>query len=534
MKLPKVKGWREKLAKACFGITMALITSAIVFTINMTTGAFAASSLGQQLQDSIAREIASHLRGKMDPLRIYLQQGVRNFDEMGLDFSNWSDLQQTISYQRSFLESYFDESRCCSALFVNMHYDRDADGRDDVLKCHALEDPDCTGTRAGSLDGEVAGKDLGGQAVWAGVLHYSDTYTTGRYPGLDVCEGTCLGEHSGDFVQVLPAQLEGHPNNTLTFRYYEKKRSLQPWLGDAQINQTCVERDAAGVCTRQEDPYGNWVRPVGFVHWPIQDGYWYRDIQAYNLSKGEVRFATRVFPWTLYPPAVLKTHIFTPLYKEGVKVGGWVTGFKLHWITGYLSELAKPAGTFIFIVERHTGVLVSTSDPAIRVLKKYTTDASLADVVFATECPDVRVSGPARVLVQEGGATPRDWAKVGHYTGRPELQTTGESEEAFIIARDFSFLGLEWVVVINVPGRTILADINELRNVRLAAILGVTGTLKVLSALLLLGIQAAVARYVFAGQELSAAQDEEHGEKGEETGKGDNGDAWFDIEVFET
>ena len=35
----------------------------------------------------------------------------------------------------------------------------------------------------------------------------------------------------------------------------------------------------------------------------------YRDIRYYNMSKGEVRFATRVFPWTLYPPAVLKSHM---------------------------------------------------------------------------------------------------------------------------------------------------------------------------------------------------------------------------------
>ena len=161
----------------------------------MSTGAFAVGSIGTQLQVSIGNRIETYMVGKMEPLRIYLQQGVRMFDEFGWDLRQWEDLQKTLPYQRSFLESYFDESRCCSGIWTNLSYD-------DVLQCHPIENPECAGTKTGSLDGEIATADLGGNSIWAGVVQYSDSYTTGKYPGLDVCNGTCKNQHSGDFVQV--------------------------------------------------------------------------------------------------------------------------------------------------------------------------------------------------------------------------------------------------------------------------------------------------------------------------------------------
>lgn len=192
-------------------MSIALLTSSLVFVINTSTGAFAVGSIGTQLQSSIGIGIETYMIGKMEPLRIYLQQGILMFEEFGWNLSQWSDLQKTLPYQRSFLETYFDESRCCSGIFTNLRYD-------DVLLCHAMENPDCTGTNTNSMDGELGSMDLGGDSIWAGVLQYSDTYTTGQYPGLDVCDGSCQNEHSGDFVQVLPGRLSGGRNNTLTFR----------------------------------------------------------------------------------------------------------------------------------------------------------------------------------------------------------------------------------------------------------------------------------------------------------------------------
>lgn len=204
--------WRLKVFRICFAVSIALATSYLVFVINMSTGAFAVGSIGTQLQSSIGTRIETYMIGKMEPLRIYLQQGILMFEEFGWDLGRWDDLQKTIPYQRAFLEKYFDESRCCSGIFTNLRYD-------DVLKCHALENPECQGTRTNSMEGEIGTEDLGGNGIWAGVLQYSDTYTTGHYPGLDVCDGSCLNEHSGDFVQVLPGNLDGAPNNTLTFRH---------------------------------------------------------------------------------------------------------------------------------------------------------------------------------------------------------------------------------------------------------------------------------------------------------------------------
>lgn len=350
------------------------------------------------------------------------------------------------------------------------------------------------------MDGEIGTKDLGGDAIWAGVVQFSDSYTRGTYPGLDVCDGSCQNEHSGDFVQVLPGRVDGAGNNTLTFRWYEKHRSLSPWLGDESIKPGCSRSGC-----RREDQSGHWVEPIGFVHWPIQDGYWYRDIRYYNLSKGEVRFASRVFPWTLYPPAVMKSHMFTPLYSSSNElIGGWTVGFKLHWITAYLQDLKKPAGTFIFVVERKTGVLISTSIPEIRILKNYQTNASYQDVIIATECPDHRVSERAKELVRMAGASSRDWSKVRNLFGRPEIKTTGmEPVEEFLLSRDFKFLGLDWVIVISIPGETVLEDINANYFTSLFLILGATGGMKISSSLLLAAILALGGN--FCGRSASVA-----------------------------
>ena len=72
---------------------------------------------------------------------------------------------------------------------------------------------------------------------------------------------------------------------------------------------------------------------------------------------------------------------------------------------------------------------------------------------------------------------------------RPEIKTTGlEAVEEFLLTRDFEFLGLDWVIVISIPGGTVLADINANVFTRLFLILGTTGGMKLASALLLAGI----------------------------------------------
>ena len=69
---------------------------------------------------------------------------------------------------------------------------------------------------------------------------------------------------------------------------------------------------------------------------------------------------------------------------------------------------------------------------------------------------------------------------------RPEIKTTGlEAVEEFLLTRDFDFLGLDWVIVISIPGDTVLQDINANVFTRLFLILGATGGMKLASALLL-------------------------------------------------
>eukprot|EP00957_Ditylum_brightwellii_P163955 12482898-Ditylum_brightwellii.AAC.1 len=129
------------------------------------------------MQNSVMAQIHERLLGNIDPLRIYLQTGVKMAQESEMNLSSWDDLQTTLYYQHNFLDTYLDESRCCSGVFVNIDYDHFVDGVDDSIHCHELEARDCTHTVTGSLEGEIARANLTGNALWAGILHYSKSYT---------------------------------------------------------------------------------------------------------------------------------------------------------------------------------------------------------------------------------------------------------------------------------------------------------------------------------------------------------------------
>ena len=89
------ESFKGKIAKWFCFLIVALVTSTIVFFINMSTGAFAVGSIGTQLQASIVSSIETHMKGLMGPLRINLQQGAHFWEDSGLDLRKWSNLQQT-------------------------------------------------------------------------------------------------------------------------------------------------------------------------------------------------------------------------------------------------------------------------------------------------------------------------------------------------------------------------------------------------------------------------------------------------------
>jgi len=491
------------------------------------TGMFALGSLCEEMQNSILEQIHERLLGNMEPLRIYLQTGVTMFSEENLDLSSWAGLEQTIAYQHNFLDTYLDESRCCSGIFTNIAYDQVADGVDDVRVCHALEAPDCRESSTGSMETEIALANLTGDAIWAGVLHYSESYTAEFRSEHGDTGGN---EHHGDFVQVLPGNIQGSPNNTLTFKYYEREHRMGSWLGDKNLvdleaqNGECDE----GRCFEDASD-GHWVAPIGFVHWPIQDGYWYHEIQMHNMQKGDVRAAPKVFPWTLYPPAVLKTHLFTPIHNpDGKRIGGWVVGFKLHWLSQFLSGLRMDGncfedGCFCFIVERETGHLVATSDPSIKVLTNDdTTNGEAINVVKAVESTDERVSTLSQDIVN---ANDGSWRDVHDFKSRKQISIDtslfDEIVAAMAVAKPFimtsDFIrrsdepmnststdvphGLDWIVVLSIPDAVVMSAINEKRKSNTIGLLGFSIGVDVMESFWIWAI-AAIGLY-YAGKHLS-------------------------------
>lgn len=215
----------------------------------------------------------------------------------------------------------------------------------------------------------------------------------------------------------------------------------------------------------------------------------YHEVQKHNMQRGDVRSAPRVFPWTLYPPAVLKIHMFTPVYNpQGKRIGGFNVGFKVHWLSQFLSGLRMDGdcmsqGCFCFIVERETGHLVATSDPSIKVLtNEDTTNGEPINPIKALESSDIRVAAIAKEVVDANGG---DWMDVHSFKSRSDVEVDASLvnlalermavSKPFIMTSDFKRMssepmnstvtdvpfGIDWIILLSVPEKVVMDSIND-------------------------------------------------------------------------
>eukprot|EP00759_Apiculatamorpha_spiralis_P024298 PhF_6_TR27873/c3_g1_i3/m.40775 len=403
-----------RIKRLVYQLTSAIILSAIIslatYFIALKLGVYALGTLGSQLQDEIALVITSKIESRMFPLAIFLRQVLHFVEENSLDIENFDDIKRIIPVAHGFLKNYFDDSRCCWGFFVNVPFPDDVKNATDemgkkVLKCHAQEQQtNCT----------VPNYYGSNNSKWVGVLHYSNTYAN----------------QSGFYNQVLPEIPEGSSTNKLYFKSYEGKAKMEA---------------------------GNPENHVGFVPFAYGDGYWYHDIVQYELKHGDIHFC-KVFPFDLYPPVVLKTHGYSPLYKNGKRIGGMVVGFKLHWMSKFLAELNIKPGMMTMLVERVSGHLVATSNEKIPLL------TANNKAVVATKCEDEAFATMARETLAIFG---NDWNNARPYKSNDISQNRdwssilSQSADDFTIVFEYRSMGVDWIGISRIPYDSLMFTVTD-------------------------------------------------------------------------
>ena len=430
---------QRMLIRFIVSLAMTLVVSVVSYLIALKLGTFSIGSIGEQLQDQIASVVKIELDRRVDPLVIFLQQVVDFIAENEIDVEDNSQLRAIMPVAHSFLRNYFDDSRCCFGAFVNVQMPGDSGPfapDSNVLQCHAIEAPNCAVPT--TLDNP--------KAQWVGVLHWSDTYAN----------------ETGFYSQVLPTIPAGSAQNNLYFKSYEGASVMKP---------------------------GNSEKHAGFVPLPYGDGYWFWLNVKYNLTLKETRFAP-VFPFDLYPPIVLKTHVTTPLYSpDGRRVGAMVTGFKLHWVSTFLASLRTKEGLFIMLVERATGHTVATSNTHFDVLDEVSNKPIRADLITK----DDRARDLARMVYRRFGS---HWPSVVPFHSRG-VSAGSWSDILFSIQDDSDFVivfsyanpyGIDWIGIISVPYDSVMADIQNTQLSLGLATVAIAGALRIFGQVLDIGV----------------------------------------------
>jgi len=418
------KPWRAWYLVAQFiGLMAALLGSVGTWQLTLFTGIDSLGILTGQLMDNIGLQVEESMYGKMLPLTIFLRQGYETAYLAQYDLTTQEGQMAMVAQNTAFLETYLGSTRCCTGMFTNMWYHGvDARGRENEIMNKANED-----------------------------------------------------DYADDKAQfnILVANPPPDPNWHI-YGLYKDGNSKNPTVMETFDEVTARPKDPyrypAGVAVNQS--IGNRVN-WGFNHWPKNDGFWYKTVREKDLAEGEFTFS-RVFMWDINKPVTLKTHGIIPIYYPqcGVdksrcpgmrqkRVGAWVVGFKLHFLSQYLSNLQLKGG-FIFFVERETGNFIASSDAKFdsfrTIVDETTKKVSYAPYeATAADFPVKKVKSRVHWLLheREGKMT---WADVK--AGAAEVEI-GDEGVQFIKVTSLTQFGVDWIGVISIPWESVMKELNE-------------------------------------------------------------------------
>jgi len=333
------------------------------------------------------------------------------------DVTKWSGIEMARYYTSTFLLSFFEDNKCCFGIFSNMGL-----GKQEVAK-------------------------EGGWQKWL-ENHKND-----------------FGNNEAIFDNVL---LDTDPSNPQVTK-------VEAWTNKYKRGNKTNPVVVAPLDPNTLEETGKGISDGGFFNFPYDDGHtekvnpnsgWWRTVHIHDMLPGDFRF-TPVFVWTDTKPDCLKVMGVVPLYKKtamptkeekakikdgemdwGPRVGAWVVGFKLWFLSEYLATLQLKGGT-IFLVERATGIVVASS------IEKYAplSPGKNPSPYSAKDNPNGRIKSTSAVVAPDG-----NWTRVH---ARDPVEKDLEGKLQFVQTFSFDFHGLDLVGVYTVPRENILADLDE-------------------------------------------------------------------------
>lgn len=356
--------------------------------------------------------VESSLKHRLDPILFHLKAGLSMLNTMAVDVATWDGIYQIRNYTTPFLQNFFGDTKCCYGVAVNMGFDK--------------ADVEPFGGWQGFLD---AHPDSCGDDRMVGDVVLMDTDANGN--------PTVVGVET-EFPN-------GSNTNSWIARPLDDVRYL-PLVDKSQGVNFGPARMAWLDIT--------WKT----VHW--------KDLQPFEFS------FTPIIMWDITKPNCLKTHGVVPLYENtrvptdaeyksfkagnppwdpGRRVGAWLIGFKLWFLSEHLASMNLKGG-FIYLVERATGTFVASSDISVQSLAP-DSNGEMTMTLSPKDVDHPMISGSALVLAPDN-----EWSNITQEL--KQVEVNGERE--FMLTFLFSYYNLELQGVYMVHRNVVLSQLDEM------------------------------------------------------------------------
>eukprot|EP00439_Symbiodinium_sp_Y106_P018643 s4631_g2.t1 len=360
--------------------------------------------------------VESSLKHRLDPIRFHLKAGLSMLNTRDVDVATWDGIYQILgcldvvgfgcselggslsgigtsricprirNYTTPFLQNFFGDTKCCYGVAVNMGFDK--------------ADVAPYGGWQGFLDAHPGN--------WGDDRMVSDVVSLNSFIARPL-----------DPVRYLPSISKSEGAN----------------FGPARMAWLDI----------------TWKT----VHW--------NDLQPFQFS------FTPIIMWDITKPNCLKTHgpfaVFrvegilkeyeqflagNPPWNPGRRVGAWLIGFKLWFLSEHLASMNLKGG-FIYMVEKATGIFVASSDTSVQSLAA-DENGHLTVMLKPQDVPHPMINGSATLVAPDG-----DWTNITHQL--VEVEVNGRYE--FMLTFQFSYYNLVLEGVYMVPRSVVLADLDE-------------------------------------------------------------------------
>lgn len=376
--------------------------------MSYSTAQASLETAGGEFMANIPLYVESSLKHRLDPIRFHLKAGLSMLNTRGVDVATWDGIYQIRNYTTPFLQNFFGDTKCCYGVAVNMGFDK---------------------------------ADVEPYGGWQGFL--------------DAHPGSWGDDRMVGDVVLMDKDADGNPTVVGVETEFTNGSNTNSWiarpLDDVKYLPLVSKSEGAN---------------FGPARMAWLDITWKTDLQPFQFS------FTPIIMWDITKPNCLKTHGIVPLYENtrvptdaeyeqflagnppwnpGRRVGAWLIGFKLWFLSEHLASMNLKGG-FIYLVERSTGVFVASSDITVQSLAP-DANGQMTVKLSPKDVDHPAISGSAVVV-----APTNEWSNITQEL--KQVEVNGRQE--FMLTFLFSYYNLELQGVYMVPRSVVLSELDEM------------------------------------------------------------------------